>query len=80
MQVTAVRLPVVQRADLDALAAATGRDRSTVVRAMIADGLRRGWSARKHPALLPDDLRPPARPAAARDPHQEEDRRARRAR
>lgn len=70
MQVTAVRLPAVQRAELDALAAATGRDRSTVVRAMLADGIRRAWSAPRHPALLPDDFRSPTGPTPARDPQE----------
>jgi metal-responsive CopG/Arc/MetJ family transcriptional regulator len=63
MVVTPFRLPRTMREELDRLVPLTGLpDRSALVRRLLADGIRRARAARDHPALLPDDLRPPAGP------------------
>lgn len=65
MVVTPVRLSRAMRAELDRLVTLTGvSDRSALVRRMLADGIRRAHASSRHPALLPDDLRPPAGPPA----------------
>lgn len=62
------RVPRLLRDRVDELASRTAPegekpDRSVAVRRLLADGTRRALAAATHPALLPDDLRPPG-PAA----------------
>lgn len=64
------RVPALMKAELEALAAeaippvpGVRVDRSMILRQLLADGIRRARAAGRHPALLPDDLRPTGPPA-----------------